>query len=106
MASPEFTVTTDCGVAFHVSYGTVYPLTPCCQASGKGTEDGVCCRACYDLVSDLYGSAEPTNDPRRTESMITHLVSEEGNDGRGCTDAKVCAAATASKISDRLAAAT
>jgi len=33
------------------------PLTPCCQASGKGsdTDTGVCCRVCYRQVDVKYG---------------------------------------------------
>lgn len=36
------------------------PLTPCCNASGKGTSapTGVSCRACYRTVSPKYGSWE------------------------------------------------
>lgn len=30
----------------------LYPLTPCCQASDKGTEDGIACRGCYRLLGD------------------------------------------------------
>jgi hypothetical protein len=35
----------------------LYPLTPCCQASGKGAETstGVMCRACYREVDVKYG---------------------------------------------------
>jgi hypothetical protein len=36
---------------------TLYPLTTCCAASGKGseTETGVCCRSCYRTVDSAYG---------------------------------------------------
>jgi hypothetical protein len=36
----------------------VWPLTPCCQATGKGStnsDTGVICRACYDDVDPFYG---------------------------------------------------
>lgn len=42
-------------------YGMLYPLTPCCHASGKGMghddEDGgyVGCRSCHEEVDDKYG---------------------------------------------------
>lgn len=32
-----------------------YPLTPCCQATGTGTDDGTCCRVCYDNVDSIFG---------------------------------------------------
>lgn len=32
--------------------GLVYCLTPCCNASDKGVEDGVVCRACYGPIPD------------------------------------------------------
>lgn len=34
------------------------PLTPCCNASGKGGAAGVICRACYRNVSYKYGGQE------------------------------------------------
>jgi hypothetical protein len=45
--------------------GTVwlaYPLTPCCQASGKGSERGVVCRSCYNEVSAIYGDCAVVNE--------------------------------------------
>ena len=39
-----------------------YPLTPCCQASGKGSERGVVCRSCYNEVSAMYGDCAPLYD--------------------------------------------
>lgn len=36
----------------------LYPLTPCCYASGKGSIDsvtGVVCRSCYCDVEDVFG---------------------------------------------------
>lgn len=32
-----------------------YPLTPCCNASGKGSGGGVVCRSCYQYVSSYFG---------------------------------------------------
>lgn len=40
------------------SDGMLYPLTPCCYASGKGSVNsptGVCCRACYAAVEAYLG---------------------------------------------------
>jgi hypothetical protein len=40
-----------------VFYDGVYSLlTPCCNASGKGGEHGVICRACYDDVDFIFGA--------------------------------------------------
>lgn len=38
-------------------YIGLYPLTPCCDASGKGGEYGVMCRSCYVDVDDYYGGS-------------------------------------------------
>lgn len=32
-----------------------YPLTPCCDASAKGTEWGPSCRKCYRDLPEVYG---------------------------------------------------
>lgn len=44
----------------------VYPLTPCCHASGKGWMDddgfGVVCRNCMKWVDDLFGMCWPPED--------------------------------------------
>lgn len=36
----------------------IYPLTPCCEATGKGmdTETGVGCRACYEEIDPIFGA--------------------------------------------------
>jgi hypothetical protein len=39
-----------------------YPLTPCCGASGKGSERGIVCRSCYNEVSAMYGDCAPLYD--------------------------------------------
>jgi hypothetical protein len=44
-------------VEFVESYGQVYALTDCCQASATGTDDGTACRSCYDLIDSAYGSS-------------------------------------------------
>lgn len=36
--------------------GFLYPVTDCCGASGKGSECGVVCRACYQPVADDLGA--------------------------------------------------
>ena len=42
-----------------------YPLTPCCDASAKGTEWGPSCRGCYRDLPEVYGivlTTLPTED--------------------------------------------
>jgi hypothetical protein len=38
--------------------GYRYPLTPCCRASGKGSESptGIVCRKCYATVDYKFGT--------------------------------------------------
>lgn len=43
--------------AIDVEMGMAYPLTDCCKAFGKGSGDGVVCRACYAPVDDRFGQA-------------------------------------------------
>jgi hypothetical protein len=41
--------------------GLLYRLTPCCEASGKGSADsqtGVVCRNCYKSVSHEFGDCD------------------------------------------------
>jgi hypothetical protein len=43
----------------------LFPLTPCCFASGKGTTNaasGVCCRACYAEVDPYFGAVLTQDD--------------------------------------------
>lgn len=40
----------------------IYRLTNCCEASGKGSGNGVICRGCYRPVVDEYGRAWLTRD--------------------------------------------
>lgn len=58
-------------------YGTIlYPLTPCCSASGKGSQDGVVCRSCYELMPDVLGDAVESGDyeaPFRVASWISEI---------------------------------
>lgn len=44
--------------AVNLDVGTIYRLTPCCNASGKGSMVGdrpaIVCRACYKEVGDVF----------------------------------------------------
>lgn len=52
MSDVKIMATLSDGVKVAMSEHMVYPLTACCQASGKGSESptGVVCRACYNVV--------------------------------------------------------
>ena len=54
------TTHTICGVHLAHEDSRVYPLTPCCGASGKGSGTGVVCRSCYRKVSSVYGAGADT----------------------------------------------
>ena len=43
-------------VTIYSCEGVKYPVTDCCQATAKGTEWGICCRACYEEVDSFYGA--------------------------------------------------
>ena len=47
-----------CGIEQLGDKTMLYPLTECCEASGKGAESptGVVCRACYEPVAAAFGS--------------------------------------------------
>lgn len=44
------------GVKFVRCHGVIYPLTPCCNASAKGSASGVVCRACYEVLPEGWGA--------------------------------------------------
>lgn len=50
-------------LAYDPSLNTVYALTPCCGASGKGHEVGVVCRKCYQTVDLVFGDCAVPGDP-------------------------------------------
>jgi hypothetical protein len=59
----------------------VYPLTPCCNASGKGGGYGVVCRNCYQDVASGYGSCSallgPGEEPDSFFWMEYHQLLQE-----------------------------
>ena len=60
----------DLHVAYDVDLGLAYPLTPCCQASGKGADVGVVCRNCYQPVDAMYGDcATVAADPAQWDRL-------------------------------------
>lgn len=42
-------------LAMEVGSDYTYALTPCCDATGKGGERGIVCRACYREVPSYFG---------------------------------------------------
>ncbi len=42
--------------------GIIGLLTTCCQASAKGAERGVVCRACHRLIDERFGMAWMASD--------------------------------------------
>lgn len=50
-----------------LSDGVVYPLTPCCQASAKGSmaggEPATVCRVCYREIDPLLGDCAVVSSP-------------------------------------------
>jgi hypothetical protein len=82
------------GYERYADHVTVYPLTVCCRATGKGCDGYVGCRSCYAEVDPSYGScweadgrdpllrhgskwASPTYDGW---AMYRRLVMDEGVD--------------------------
>ena len=41
--------------------GMVLLLTPCCDATGKGSEGGIVCRKCHEEVDPVFGSCAMLN---------------------------------------------
>lgn len=60
------------GIAIAMSDGMIYPLTPCHQASGKGSEvpTGVVCRSCYEEVDPLYGDCDVAYETTRLAAWL------------------------------------
>lgn len=64
MATSPTIIKTLCGVSVSVTVFESYtpaqimavPLTPCCNATGKGAESGVVCRKCFTPVPFYFGT--------------------------------------------------
>ncbi|MDN5896979.1 MAG: hypothetical protein L0H93_23520 [Nocardioides sp.] len=81
------THTTVCGLHFAYSEGTIYPLTPCCQASATGSfvqdTPATVCRACYTPVSPVYGVSGTTRPPQ-VSWLVDSLAQGDCPDPVGC----------------------
>lgn len=53
--------------------GIIYVLTTCCEASGKGGERAVICRACHQPVPEVHGWAALQSDPNAREALASIL---------------------------------
>ncbi len=57
-------------IRFVRSYGLVYPLTPCCEASATGTEYGIACRSCYEEIDSAFGMAISVEEWPKYEATL------------------------------------
>jgi len=60
----------------------LFALTPCCQASGKGSdsETGVVCRACYETVDVYFGGPAEITYPAPVPSIPLDQVVDRALD--------------------------
>lgn len=64
-------------IALVVTEIMIAPLTPCCQASGKGCDGYIGCRACYNEVSPFFGDCWDLADDRGWDTYRC-LLQDEG----------------------------
>lgn len=55
-------------LVIHNEYVGLMPLTPCCNATGTGSGEGVACRSCYQYVDDYFGGTATVAVPRAEEN--------------------------------------
>lgn len=65
------------GVSLAESDEIIYYLTACCNASAKGGQYGVICRACHNPVPDWMGDAALIHDLARVTQMLTRIIRVE-----------------------------
>lgn len=63
-----------------------YPLTSCCEASGKGMEGGVGCRSCYEYVGDMFGDCIQPDEGNREEVLMRFVWWSGDETGVGSTE--------------------
>lgn len=83
---------TICGVSIGLANGYVYPLTPCCEASGKGSNGGIVCRSCYEPVESVYAVCAEADNVEAVMSWIEELAT--------CPDPHLCAETTLYALAD------
>lgn len=90
-ATPAAVTVTTCSaakVSVAVWRDIAYLLTPCCGATGKGSDSptGVVCRSCYATVPGVYGSCEPAADSGAVAAMIHTAVQGRCPCPSGCAE--------------------
>lgn len=60
----------------------VYPLTPCCRASGKGGGRGVICRRCYHDVGAYFGDCWSAGEDRGWDTYRWMLMDFGADEAR------------------------
>ena len=71
----------DNGVRLASADGLLYLLTPCCQASAKGSANsptGVVCRACYMPIPAWMGWGVSVVNAESAVESVTDLLREHG----------------------------
>lgn len=88
------TTTTRCGVTLAETDSMIYPLTPCCGATTKGSVAGdtpvMVCRACYKEVPDALDCFAESDRPLALLPEVIALVS--ATQGKRCPCPQECAA--------------
>ena len=64
-------------VAFDSESGMFWPLTPCCQASAKGSGSGVVCRACFAEVPEVLGLGAMLSEGEAAVAAMVEAVQEK-----------------------------
>lgn len=54
--------------------GFAFYVTPCCDASAKGTEWGIVCRSCYEDVDPSLGGVPEPYDVDMTDGERARLI--------------------------------
>lgn len=94
--------TTPCGVHLAAAGGLIYPLTPCCRASGKGSvtdsRPGVVCRRCYQSVAPVFARGVQPGD---VHEQVARLITEISA-GR-CPTPDTCATEVLWRLDDPVA---
>ncbi|GEM_PF-1095490 len=56
------------------SCGLAYYLTPCCDATAKGSMGSIVCRSCYEDVDHLFGMGWILTDDQDWERFRQHML--------------------------------
>ncbi|BDB63254.1 hypothetical protein [Rhodococcus sp. RDE2] len=56
--------------------GVAYHLTPCCDASAKGSLGSIVCRSCYQEVCPMYGMGWALTDDKDWARFRAYMLAE------------------------------